>query len=343
MAEIHGGDVYRNKIEYDFSVSLNPLGCPPKVRSAVTEAAGDICHYPDPGQESALRALADAYGLSPENFICGNGASELFTAIAGMVAPGTVLLPAPTFSGYEHAVGKLKNCRIRRHLLREEEDFALTDRALEDITTGIDLLFLCNPNNPTGRCIDRGLLDRILEKCRGCGVFVVLDECFIELSADVPGEPILEDNVVTVRAFTKLMAIPGVRLGYAIAQPGIIDKIRKQLPEWNLSVFAQKAAVAGCEVLNGDFVSRTKETVGREREYLARELSALGFKVYPSHANFILFRSDRQLRKPLLLKGILIRDCSSFTGLEKGYYRVAVSDHEGNEVLVRQLKEIVDS
>ncbi len=371
MLGSHGGDIYRNQIEYDFSVSLNPLGCPEEIQNAVRAASERVCQYPDPRQEELRRALAECYDSGPGNFICGNGASELFMAIANMVKPAKVLLPAPTFSGYEYALKG--EAEIVRHYLREEDGFALTDRILEDITPDLDLLFICNPNNPTGQLVEEQLLTRIIEKCKSCGVLAVIDECFLELAGCGTGAARMEagqvavrmaagtGGVIVVRAFTKLFAIPGVRFGYAFATADTIEALRGNLPEWNISVFGEEAALAGCRLILKDrqqtpgedtYLARTGAEIAAERTFLSRELAELGFRVFPSDANYILFKEGpgqstgsgeaaaSALYGALLEKGILIRDCSNFTGLGPGYYRVAVRDHDANEALVTALKEI---
>ena len=373
MAGIHGGDVYRNKIEYDFSVSINPLGCPKEITEALKNAAEKVMQYPDPLQEQVRKALAEylnsATGVRPEvksgtevqvshetetipnvtseNIICGNGASELFTAIVNAVRPRKALLIEPTFAGYEHALANRVD--IRRHYLTEENGFALSATVLNDITDDVDLVFLCSPNTPTGRLVDPELIRKILNRCRECGAYLVLDECFMELSTGSDaGAPLIAPNLIIVKAFTKLFAIPGVRFGYAIAQPQTIEAIKAQLPEWNISVFAEAAAQEGCRLLTTDFLKATRDTITEERAYLAKELSALGYTVFPSDANYLLFRTQKEsggastLYDALLSRGILIRDCNNFRGLYKGHYRIAVLGHKSNEILITNLNEVIN-
>ena len=345
MTGIHGGDIYRNKTEYDFSVSLNPLGCPDSIIDAMKHAMSCVTEYPDLYQEKPRAALSKAYGVNPGNVICTNGASELFSAIVRMVSPKTALIPAPSFYGYEYALNMPGDCRIKRHYLPEENGFELKADFLDDITEDTDIVFICNPNNPTGRSIDPGLLHRILEKCMHYDSYLVIDECFLELceGAESMTQQIFGyDRLIVAGAFTKFFAIPGVRLGFALADAATIERIKEQLPEWNISVFAEAAAVEGCSLLKTDFSQKTKEVIKEERAYLAGELEGLGLKVFSSDTCFILFKTDKEIFAPLSERGILIRDCSNFKGLKKGFYRAAVKDHGSNEVLIKNLKEILN-
>ena len=181
------------------------------------------------------------------------------------------------------------------------------------------------------------------------GTVLLVDECFLALSG---GD---EDSLihcirsealpaVVLRAFTKTFAIPGVRLGYAVCSGFPAARIRRELPEWNLSVFAQYAGTSALEAAAGGasgFLAASVEMIAREREYLTAELESLGFRVFPSDANYILFQSrDRELHQKLLDKGILIRDCRDYHGLTAGFYRTAVRTHRENTALLRCLRNI---
>ena len=348
MSKIHGGDIYSNKIKYDFSVSLNPLGCPVGILEAARKAAGRIEEYPDISQDKLRRELGKVYSLDPENILCCNGASEMFMAIVNMVRPKKALLPSPSFYGYEHALKSQEDCHINRFLLSSDDGFKVTEDILKELSEDTDIIFLCNPNNPTGRAIDKKLLVRIIETCRDFDITVVLDECFIELSesaksmAGMVGD---HKNLIVVKAFTKFFSMPGARFGFAMADPSVIERLGAQLPEWNISVFAEEAALAGLRLLEdgegSSFLERTRETIAREKEFLFKELNALGPTTYPTEANFILIRSNTELYKALLQKGILIRDCSNFAGLCEGYYRIAIKDHDSNEALVAALSQML--
>lgn len=331
MENRHGGDVYRNAVKYDFSVNINPLGVPEKVKAALVAAVEDVTRYPDAQAAELTAAVAALEGVPEEWLMFGNGASELFTAVVRAVEPGVVTIPVPSFFGYEHAA-KAGKGEIRYV------------SSLDDIKADTNLLFLANPNNPTGTVLERERLLERLDFCREHGVTVVLDECFMDfcredgsLRREVGRFP----NLAVVRAFTKIFAVPGVRLGYLLcADEGLRREIGRQLPEWNLSCFAQKAGVACAR--EETFRAGTAAFVAQRRQELTAGLEALGLEVVgESQVNFLLLRSDRELYAPLLARGFLIRDCRNFRGLGAGYYRVAVKTREENQALLAALGEIL--
>ena len=221
----------------------------------------------------------------------------------------------------------------------------MPDEELFDaLTEETDLLFLANPNNPTGTLMNRDYLNKLLERCKEKKIYVVLDECFIEFcGTECSALPWIEKypNLLLVRAFTKIYAIPGVRLGYLIcSNRSLLEKIRTQIPEWNLSVFAQEAGVA-CAGKTA-YLEKTVNYVKNEREFLAEGLKKFGFRVFPGEANFLLIHSEKPLYEKLLGKGILIRDCMNFKGLTKGYYRIAVKKRQDNEKLLKAIGECIE-
>ena len=215
---------------------------------------------------------------------------------------------------------------------------------LQALTADTDLLFLANPNNPTGQLLGREYLRELLEHCRQQGIIVVLDECFIEFCEtdreqprSLLGKIDQYENLLLVRAFTKSFAMPGVRLGYLVcSNEGLREKIRRQLPEWNLSVFAQRAGIV-CAEQAEQYLQDTVEYVKTKRAYLREGLEALGIRVVSGEADFLLLYTTQPIYDRLLAKGILIRNCENFRGLGEGYYRIAVKKQEENEVLLREL------
>ena len=202
---------------------------------------------------------------------------------------------------------------------------------------------MANPNNPVGNLVEPELIFKIAEKCRQCDITLVLDECFMELTGKEMTHSFLNQldefpNVVVVRAFTKLYAIPGVRLGYLICEQTLAEKIRLQLPEWNLSVFAQRAGVAA--IKEQEYVARAVVCIQTQRLFLREELKVAGCNVFDSDADYLLFYSEKKLYELFLQRGILIRDCSNFRGLQRGYYRIAVKSEEQNRIFADVLREI---
>ena len=346
---MHGGDIYRNSIRYDFSVNINPSGIPSEVQWVLTEATLHANKYPDILHQRLVMDTADVFGI-PENVIVyGNGASEIIMAICHAIDPEKALFIAPTFSGYETCVkGASPYCEISHYYLLEENDFEIHHDILERIQVEKpDVMFLTNPNNPNGRLIQKDILEEIISACEYEGTTLVVDECFLPLTGKEKELSLAYDitnykSLIVLRAFTKTFAIPGVRIGYGLcSNEKLADALKSHLPEWNLSIFAQ---MAGAECLkHRDYLATSVRLIEDERTYLINGLNKLNLKVYTTDANYILFKSkDMDLNKRLLQYGILIRDCSDYNGLEKGFYRIAVKAHQDNEILLKALEELLN-
>ena len=340
----HGGDLYSRSVELDFSVNTNPLGTPPSVEEAVRESAGSLCQYPDPYCRDLTAALADHEGV-PEDFIlCGSGAAELIYAYCRAIGVRTALVTAPTFSEYAAAL-EAEGRWVLSHPLREADNFGLTGSflwTLED--TPAEAVFLCNPNNPTGRLIRSDLLEEICKLCRDRGIRLFVDECFLELSdggrdASLAGHLAEFPNLFLLKAFTKTYGMAGLRLGYCLsANKPLLAKMSRSMQPWNVSLPAQRAGAAALREKN--FIRQSLELIRTERPWLTGELEKLGLQVCPSQANYILLKGEKELFAPLLERGILIRDCSNYAGLGPGWYRIAVKTHGENQRLTAVLSEI---
>ena len=339
----HGGDIYRNRVRLDFSVNVNPLGTPGKVKEAVIAAAERLDTYPDPSCEKLRVKTAFRFGADPEDILFGNGAAELIYQFVSALRPKNALLLVPSFSEYEKALAS-SGCEISFYTLLRENGFAADDNILPLITEKTDLVMLCSPNNPTGRVMERELLRRILERCRKTGTWLFLDECFIELSdtetpslytALQPG-----DRVFILRAFTKTYAMAGLRLGFALCrEKALLSEICRNSQPWNISVPAQEAGIAALDC--GEWVREARKVIRQEKEYLAGSLRKFGMTVYRSDANFLLFSAGHGLYEALLQRGILIRNCENYRGLSAGDFRIAVLRHEENEMLINAIEEVL--
>lgn len=339
MSAIHGGDIYSRELESDFSANLNPLGIPEAVRIAAAEA--DFTHYPDTRCSALVKALSAYEGVPAENIVCGNGAADVIYRIVGALRPKRALLCAPTFSEYEKALVE-RDCAVSYHKLREEDGFALGEDILPEISAG-DMLFLCSPNNPVGNVIEPRLLERILGRCRECGTVAVVDECFLDFVEDgFSAKNCLFPNVIVIKAFTKICAMAGLRLGYALfGDERCALSVRECGQPWGVSAPAQAAGVAAARVLSEtDFLERSRTLIAEERDFLAGELSQLGFEVFPSSANFLLFKGAENLAEVLLKHGIAIRSCRDYRGMDERFFRIAVRTHEENERLTTALSDI---
>lgn len=339
MELIHGGDIYGfaethgGTLPLDLSANINPFGIPPRVREAMKTAIDECEYYPDPLCRALRRAIAVKEGISSEWIYCGNGAADVLFRFAAAAEPKTALMAAPTFAEYE---GSLRGCVPRFHMLRREEDFAVTGRILEDIADDLDAVYLCNPNNPTGRTIDMALLREIAHRCHAANIWLLVDECFLDFLEDgeersLKGLLGRYPNLILLRAFTKMHAVPGVRLGYCMTANGaLIHSLYRAGQPWNVSVIAQRCGVAACT--ETDFARDTARLIASERKFLLDGLRARGLTVFQGEANFLLFHtSDTHLHERLAEAGVLVRDCANYRGLAAGYYRAAVRRHEDSE------------
>jgi len=343
----HGGNIYAVKEKYakeviDFSASINPLGLPKGVRSVLSRAHESVIHYPDPEAKSLTSALAGYLNVSEENILAGNGSMELIYLIAQALNPMTTAIFAPTFSEYERAA-RCVNSKISFIELNEKKLF-VPDASCPERQ---DLLFLCNPNNPTGNLI---LEDPSSIKRYKAGLIVV-DESFMDFVDDEKKHTLLKQaarlqNIIVLRTFTKFFALAGLRIGYLVAHKEIIRKLKAYRIPWSVNVLSQEAGEAALR--DKDYIKRTRLIVGREREFLLKGLKAIGgLRPYPSVANFILVKIEKdllgaaELKEKLIRKGILIRDCANFKGLSNKYFRVAVRLGAENLKLLAALRQVV--
>lgn len=347
----HGGDIVGAREVWkgellDFSANLNPLGMPEAVRKAAEEAVREAIHYPDPLCRALCAAIARRDDVTPEQVLCGNGAADLVFRLAFSQRPRRVLVTAPTFSEYQDAV-QAAGGEVVYHRLTPENDFDLTEAVLDDLDDSLDMAFFCTPNNPTGRLIDRDLMQRILARCREKNIRLVVDECFLSLAdpgerAGLAGELERFPNLVLLRAFTKSFAMPGLRLGYCLsADAALLDGLTRCAQPWSVSGPAQAAGLAA--LAEPEHPARARQLIAVERTWLTGALQSLGLKVFPSLVNYILFQAEGvdDLKGRLLEHGVLIRSCANYVGLGSDYYRVAVRLRQENEGLIRALKEVL--
>lgn len=329
----HGGDIYRNHVRLDFSSNINPFGLPRSAAESIIKNTDRLSVYPDAECEKLRRAIAENEKVDFHNVLCGNGAADLIFAAARAVKPKRALLISPTFSEYERALLSVGG-DIKYFSLNEENGFVLTERFL-DFLTDIDMVFICNPNNPVGNIVERGLMDGILEKCEKNNITAVVDECFMDFTENGYS---VKNKAVVIKAFTKLYAMAGLRLGYMIGDAKIIRDTKNAMQSWSVSAAAELAGIAALS--DTEYKEKSLRYIHNERLFLSDELENLGFKVYHPKANFIFFKGDTEIYGKLLERGILIRSCGNFRGLDNSFYRAAVRLHEENTELIRALKEL---
>lgn len=348
-ANSHGGNIYKKAKELglaesrlmDFSANISPLGLPDHIREAMKEAIDGVINYPDPDCLDLREAIAKADGVSQSHITCGNGGADLLYRLAFGLRPKKVLLPVPAFVEYEEAHEAAGASMV---YYRMQKDLRIREDILDFITEDIDLIILCNPNNPTGLLTPRELILRILDKAREMGCRLMVDECFLEIckqEAEYTVKPYVRsyDNLMILKSFTKLYAMPGVRLGYIIcSDPEVIDRINRAGQAWSVSHIAQKAGL--CALALPEYKKAVIAEVAKELSYMKKEFEALPVELYDGQANYLFFRTpgitdlDTRLEK----YGIMIRNCSNYVNLGEDYWRVGVRPHQDNVKLFAALK-----
>ena len=353
----HGGDLRASSLKFDiekkdiidFSSNINPLGLPEKTRDIFIESFGDIDKYPDPYSTELRYEIARYLSISPDSIICGNGSDELFFNLFKAIKPKKTLIVSPTYSEYETALGTTCD-DISYYFLKEEKGFVLDIQDLkENIDTKTDMIIICNPNNPTGKIIQKKDLVDLVSLCEKEKILLVIDEAFMDFLGkdlsivDIAGS---SDILIVFRSMTKIFSIPGLRLGYVISNSKVLKQIARHQQTWPVNSIAQSLGVYLLK--QNDFLLKTKQYVSRQKDILYDELKNTGFlKVYRPSVNFILARiKDKYFTVGDLAvqaakrSNILIRDCSNFRGLDEYYFRIAVKSIKDNKRLVRCLGKI---
>lgn len=304
-------------------------------------ALPQLHRYSDPYCRRLVQAIAAHEQVPASYVLCGNGAADLIYAYCAALRPRTAVEPAPTFAEYGLGLAQV-GCRVTPYFLHQAENFDVDEGFLPFLEEKKpEAVFLCTPNNPTGRLLPLPLLEWILQGCAAWGARVFLDECFLDLTEDgVSAKALLaaHPELLILKAFTKSYGMAGIRLGYCLcADSALLHSMASASQPWNVSSLAQSAGVAA--LTEQDFLQRTRSLVHTERRWLTDNLTALGFWVCPSQANYLLFRGPRGLREGLLRQGIAIRGCENYSGLDDGWYRIAVRPHEENEALITAIRQ----
>ena len=350
MKNVHGGNIYDyNQIDYDFSANVNPLGMPESVVEIIKNRAAQACIYPDIQGRALKKQIALHDGVSPQHIVLGNGVGELIYGLCNGLRPERCLVLAPTFSEYESGIRSV-GCKLSRLNLSEDDEFHLTRNDMSDLFSwirqikGKGIIFLCNPNNPTGVAVEKQHLLRIADVCEQAGVYLCVDESFLPFLKDETSYSLVKEvfaykHLIVLRGFTKFYGMAGLRLGYALtSSEDVLQGYLRVLPPWNTSSIAQWA---GSQALTcREYEECTRNLIEQERSFLMEELrKGLVEKVFDSRTNYILFKAEEHLKEKLLMDKILIRDCSNYANLSQGYYRIGVRTHEENQVLITALKK----
>ena len=349
MKLVHGGDWAGYRAEFgcdalDFSANVSPLGLPAGVAAAITNALPTADRYPDPLCRQLRAALAGAEGVPADWILCGNGAAELIFRLALAVRPRRALLPAPTFAEYEAALQTV-GCAVQRVFLREENEFAVTEEFIDAVTPETDIVFLCQPNNPTGQVTPPALVERLVRRCAECGAVLVVDECFLDFLPDRDAwtaKQFLRDapQLIILKAFTKLYAMAGVRLGYALCGDAtLLEKMRGAGQPWAVSSLAQAAGLAALQ--ETAYAGAVRALIAEQRPRMAAGLRALDLRVMDGQANYLWFHATPDFGEKLRRRGAVVRSCANYPGLDAAWYRTAVRTAEENTRLLQIMGEIL--
>ncbi len=357
MKRDHGGNVNEMSRIYgidedaiiDFSANINPLGYPTGLRESVAKEFDSILNYPDIDSFELVSGLSEYHGIGQDSIIVGNGSTEFIYWMPVVFKTEKALIVTPAFSEYEKGL-RVVGTDVSYFETESKSNFSVDiDRLCERLKEGFDIMYFCNPANPTGVLTPKDKLRKVLSCADEIGALAVIDEAFIDF---VENESLKEEifrfsNLIVLRSMTKFFGIPGLRVGYVMASAPVVKKIKEDKPPWTVNSLVQKAIVKA--LVDADYIRDTIQYVTDEREFLMDALNEIpGLKAYGSAANFLLVFMDSritlnstELRDHLAPEGILIRDCSTFQDMGDRYFRVAVKRHDQNLILIEKLKEAV--
>ena len=352
----HGANLYDLSSKYgfskedfmDFSSNINPFGSSVLAKNYVINNIDKVSVYPDPDYIDLKTSISKYCDCSIDNILLGSGATELISSFIETVNPKKSLLLSPSYSEYEKELTKI-DCDITKFFSQKEYDFKINvDTLIETINNdNYELVIICNPNNPTGFTFTKIEIEKILNSTN---CFIMVDETYIEFTdMSIYSSTSLVDkykNLFVIRGTSKFFSTPGIRLGYGlISNKKIKNKMSFSFDLWNINIFA---SMMGEVMFNDDkFIKSTYYLMVKERNYLLNELSEFNnLKIYNSQGNFILCEiksktiTAKQVRENLIPKRIIIRDCSSFDGLDEYFFRICILKPNENRLLIESLNEI---
>ena len=340
----HGGQVYDatgNVGDWlDFSANINPLGLSDKILHALTDNLRGVTNYPDPNATELQRAICRRYGVRETNLVLLNGAAEFFYLYLQATRPDKVLLPVPTFGEYERAA-RAAACDVKFFVTQAADNFVVNVDALIDVAKTVDCVIIGRPNNPTGNLLGVQEILRLSEVTR-----VVVDESFIDFTDAESVRKFACDRIAVVQSLTKIFAIPGLRLGFAVVDEKLATRLNLSKDVWNVNFLAQKAGATALS--DEDFLRRTRAWLSTEKVFFVERLSKLrGLKVFPPTVNFVLLKLDtvadaEKVLRDLRREKILLRSCANFAGLDAAYLRSAIRSRAENLVLLTALEKSLE-
>ena len=357
---MHGGNLYeaikafgiKKEEIIDFSANINPLGLSQQIKDVLIANIDDVINYPDFECNELREELSVYTGMPKNSIITGNGASEMLYLIFDVLKPKKILIPAPCFSEYEKAI-KLIGSEIQFYELKEDYNYRLSiPDLLQHISEDTDTILLCNPNNPTSTLIKKEELLGLIDYANNRNINVIIDEAFIELTVGCCDNSVVEyislyKNLFIIRALTKIFAIPGLRLGYALGNVSVINAMWHRKIPWSVNSFA--CCLGNVFSLNRDYLQQTASWLALEKEWLYSELLNFSqLKIFKPDTNFILIKilkkdlSASLLKNIIMEKRILIRDASDFKFLNHKFFRIAIKERANNKLLLEALKQILN-
>lgn len=366
LNEAHGGQVYQlakqlgRSVEslIDFSASVNPLGPPASVLNAMHEAVNGCQHYPDPNSENLRARLTREHKVSAESIVVGNGSAEILRMLPQALGLSHGLIVGPTFSEFENSlrlagvtctsVDAISIQRYAPPLEKLHETLKEWERACSKKKHKVEFnnhaVFVCNPNSPTGRRISHRDLRKVVDEAHRIGCWMIVDEAFMDWC---PSHSIIKDisiypRLLILRSFTKFFSIPGIRLGYLVGEPMVVESIRRHLSPWSVNHVAQAAGVAALADVR--FRKRSQWFIQQERiRFLGQLRTIPGLRVIPSQVNFVMVEVSDHIKAEGIVAclqehGILVRNCQTFSGVIRPALRFAVRLRRENHRLVQALK-----
>ena len=351
--EFHGSDLEKIADYYHlnkeniilFGANVNPLGLSGQVKKDLAKHLDIISSYPDRDYTDLKKAIAAYTNTSPEHIVVGNGSTELISLLISQRAPKRALLLGPTYSEYARELN-LVGGTLEYYNLKEEQDFRLDISDLTDtLKSDINLLIICNPNNPTSSAISTADMKKLLTVCRSLGIFVMIDETYIEFAPEGTSLSAVSlvpefDNFMVIRGVSKFFAAPGLRFGYGLtSNQAFLQTLLTHQNPWSLN---SVGAYAGERMLKDtDYIKKTWTLIDSERTRMCTELSGLDtVKIYPAYANFVLVRILKEgltsfdVFEKAIHQNLMIRDCSSFESLNGEYVRFCIMNPEDNDRLL---------
>ncbi|WP_202080362.1 threonine-phosphate decarboxylase CobD [Caldalkalibacillus salinus] len=345
-------------VHIDFSANINPLGPPPGTKEVYEQAFEKVVTYPDPNYDKAIEAVAADAGVDASHVCLTNGGAEAIFNVLAMFKGKKATIIQPTFSEYERAC-QAYQLTYTYSFLDSHAHFSFPLEEVVSQLQEVDVVLVCRPNNPTGTLIPQHQMDTLIQAASKTQTTIVVDEAFIDF---LPKEEALtawlkrHSHLILLRSMTKIFSVPGLRMGYILGSPEIIQSIKSQQIPWTVNAIA--AELIPFLLQQHTFIARTRQWLAEERAYLQTKLEALAFDVTPFHPNFFLLRESQayqeispslahrnehhlmmDLFESLLSQGILARHTHYFPGIKGRALRFAVSERSNNVALIHALEK----